>query len=91
MPRPSAAPPRELDAASTELLGLLEQRLSEPSDALLDALRERDALLDRPCAGRAGAAPARASTPSGALLVRRDDGTVTALHAGEVHLDDRML
>ena len=83
--------PSELDAALTELLGLLEQRLSEPSDALLDALRKRDVLLDRPIAWAGGSGTGAGIDPSGALLVRRDDGTVTALHAGEVHLDDRML
>ncbi len=80
--------PSELEAALAELLGFLSHRLTEPPAATLDALRARDALLDRPVAWSTGTGTGAGIDASGALLVRRDDGTVTTLHAGEVHLGD---
>ena len=78
--------PAELDAALGELLGFLEHRLEAPAGAVLDALRARDALLDRPVRWAGGSGTGAGIDASGALLVRRGDGAVIPLHAGEVHL-----
>jgi BirA family transcriptional regulator, biotin operon repressor / biotin---[acetyl-CoA-carboxylase] ligase len=78
--------PAELDTALGELLGFLEHRLEAPAGAVLDALRARDALLDRPVRWAGGSGTGAGIDASGALLVRRADGAVIPLHAGEVHL-----
>jgi BirA family biotin operon repressor/biotin-[acetyl-CoA-carboxylase] ligase len=78
--------PAELDAALAELLAFLEHRLEAPAGAVLDALRARDALLERPVRWAGGSGTGAGIDASGALLVRRDDGAVIPLHAGEVHL-----
>jgi len=78
--------PRELPRALDELLRALEARLSEPGDATLAALRERDALAGRPLRWEGGAGTGAGIAPDGALLVRRADGTLHQLAAGEVHL-----
>ena len=58
----------------------------EPAGAALAALRERDALLDRPVAWAGGEGTGAGIDESGALLVRGAGGAVTVLDAGEVHL-----
>jgi len=78
--------PRELPRALDELLRALEARLSEPGDATLAALRERDALAGRPLRWEGGAGTGAGIAADGALLVRRADGTLHQLAAGEVHL-----
>ena len=78
--------PRELPRALDELLRALEARLAEPGDATLAALRERDALAGRPLRWEGGAGTGAGIAPDGALLVRRADGTLHQLAAGEVHL-----
>ena len=78
--------PGELEAVLAELLGHLERRLGEPAGAALAALRERDALLDRPVAWAGGAGTGAGIDENGALLVRGAGGAVTVLDAGEVHL-----
>jgi BirA family transcriptional regulator, biotin operon repressor / biotin---[acetyl-CoA-carboxylase] ligase len=78
--------PRELEAALAELLAALEVRLAEPAEASLAALRARDALLDRPVAWAGGDGVGAGIGDAGALLVRRADGSVATLDAGEVHL-----
>jgi BirA family biotin operon repressor/biotin-[acetyl-CoA-carboxylase] ligase len=78
--------PGELEAALAELLGFLAHRLAEPPAAAFAALRERDALLDRPVAWSGGEGVAAGIDDGGALLVRRLDGVLVALDAGEVHL-----
>lgn len=78
--------PAGLEAALAELLETLEARLSEPAEATVSELRRRDALLDRPVSWAGGAGVGAGIDPRGALLVRRPDGTVEALDAGEVHL-----
>jgi BirA family biotin operon repressor/biotin-[acetyl-CoA-carboxylase] ligase len=78
--------PRELESALAELLGALEGWLGAASEDVLGALRERDALLDRPVAWGGGEGVAAGIDDGGALLVRAGDGTVVALDAGEVHL-----
>jgi BirA family transcriptional regulator, biotin operon repressor / biotin---[acetyl-CoA-carboxylase] ligase len=78
--------PRELEAALAELLDRLARWLAEPSSGVSATLRERDALLDRPVAWAGGDGVAAGIDDAGALLVRRADGNVVALEAGEVHL-----
>jgi BirA family biotin operon repressor/biotin-[acetyl-CoA-carboxylase] ligase len=69
-----------------EVIEALEGWLAAPADAVIDALRARDALLDREVAWSGGEGIATGIDERGALLVRRTDGSLTALDAGEVHL-----
>jgi len=78
--------PRELPRALDELLRALEARLAEPGDVTLAALRERDALAGRPLRWEGGAGTGAGIAADGALLVRRADGSLHQLAAGEVHL-----
>jgi BirA family biotin operon repressor/biotin-[acetyl-CoA-carboxylase] ligase len=79
-------PPEELDATLAELLRALEARLSEPAEACVAALRERDALLGRRLSWGAGAGTGYGIDERGALRVQLDGGGETVLDAGEVHL-----
>jgi BirA family biotin operon repressor/biotin-[acetyl-CoA-carboxylase] ligase len=79
--------PEELEPALAELLAALERRLAEPAGAALAALRARDALRGRRVRWADGAGEGAGLDERGSLLVRRDDGSVLALDAGEVHLD----
>jgi BirA family biotin operon repressor/biotin-[acetyl-CoA-carboxylase] ligase len=78
--------PAELEPALHELLGHLAARLAAPPDAALAALRARDALRDRPVRWAGGSGTGAGIDDAGALLVRRADGTLQTLAAGEVHL-----
>jgi BirA family transcriptional regulator, biotin operon repressor / biotin---[acetyl-CoA-carboxylase] ligase len=78
--------PDELGGALAELLGHLEHRLAEPVDDLLGALRERDALLDRPVSWTGGEGTGAGIDERGCLRVRLADGTETTIDAGEVRL-----
>jgi len=78
--------PRELPRALEELLRSLETRLDESPGTTLAALRERDALLDRPVRWEGGTGTGAGIADDGALLVRTGGGTVHSLAAGEVHL-----
>lgn len=78
--------PEDLEAVLAELLGRLEERLAEPAAATLSALRKRDALLDRPVRWAGGAGTGAGIGETGGLRVRREDGTIAVLDAGEVHL-----
>ncbi len=93
--------PNAIEPLFERLLEALVTRLAEPVDATLDALRARDALYGRDVAW-GGHEPQRQSErgpnkgergraegidDKGQLLVRRPDGTTTALSAGEVHLE----
>jgi BirA family biotin operon repressor/biotin-[acetyl-CoA-carboxylase] ligase len=78
--------PGDLDAALATLLHALEARLAEAPAALLDALRERDALLGRPVTWDGGSGTGAGITAAGELAVRLADGGETRLAAGEVHL-----
>jgi BirA family biotin operon repressor/biotin-[acetyl-CoA-carboxylase] ligase len=80
--RPASA----LEPTLHELLALLAQRLAEPAAACLDGLRARDALLDQPVRWDRGEGTGAGIDDSGALRVRRADGVVVTLDAGEVHL-----
>ena len=87
--RGDARPPARARSSRrcAELLGRARRAASrEPAEATLDALRARDALLGRPCAGRGGAGRGAGIDASGALRVRRRTARVDALDAGEVHL-----
>jgi BirA family transcriptional regulator, biotin operon repressor / biotin---[acetyl-CoA-carboxylase] ligase len=78
--------PSELEATLAELLEHLGRRLGEPADAALRALTERDALLGQAVAWAGGEGVGAGVDERGCLRVRRADGTVTMLDAGEVHL-----
>jgi BirA family biotin operon repressor/biotin-[acetyl-CoA-carboxylase] ligase len=78
--------PSEIEGVLAELLDTLGERLAAPPAAVLSALRERDALLGRGVAWAGGEGVGAGIDDAGALLVRRGDGTVVALEAGEVHL-----
>jgi BirA family biotin operon repressor/biotin-[acetyl-CoA-carboxylase] ligase len=80
--RPASA----LEPTLRELLGFLDRRLAEPAADCLAALRARDALLDRPVRWADGAGVGAGIDDTGSLLVRRADGVVVTLDAGEVHL-----
>jgi len=77
---------RAPEAVLTELLGALETWIAAPEDAVVDALRARDALLDRPVRWAHGEGIGAGIDADGALLVRRADGSTARLDAGEVHL-----
>jgi BirA family biotin operon repressor/biotin-[acetyl-CoA-carboxylase] ligase len=79
-------PPAELGAALRELLEHLGARLDEPAGATLAALRARDAVLGRPVRWSGGAGTGAGIDATGALRVRRADGSVDVVDAGEVHL-----
>jgi BirA family transcriptional regulator, biotin operon repressor / biotin---[acetyl-CoA-carboxylase] ligase len=78
--------PEELESVLADLLAALERRLAEPPAAALEALRERDALLDRPVAWPGGEGTGGGIDAGGGLRIRRADGTITVLDAGEAHL-----
>jgi BirA family biotin operon repressor/biotin-[acetyl-CoA-carboxylase] ligase len=67
------------------LLNSLERWLPATPDAVLEAVRGRDALLDRPVRWSGGEGRGAGIDSEGRLLVATDDGQV-ALDAGEVHL-----
>jgi BirA family biotin operon repressor/biotin-[acetyl-CoA-carboxylase] ligase len=79
-------PPEQLDAALGELLRALEARLSEPAEACLAALRERDALLGRRLNWATGEGTGNGIDERGALRVQLDGAGEALLDAGEVHL-----
>jgi BirA family transcriptional regulator, biotin operon repressor / biotin---[acetyl-CoA-carboxylase] ligase len=76
----------ELEPTLAELLGALEAHLAQPADAIVDALRGRDALLDRPVAWSGGKGLGAGIDASGALRVRLADGTLIVRESGEVVL-----
>ena len=78
--------PSEIDATLFALLRALETRLEESKLALLDALRERDALLGKPVRWDGGEGIGAGIDDGGGLLVHLPDGTTTTLSAGEVTL-----
>jgi BirA family biotin operon repressor/biotin-[acetyl-CoA-carboxylase] ligase len=77
--------PDAVEPTLERLLQRLEQWLPAPSEAVLDAVRERDALLDRPVRWSGGEGRGAGIDAEGRLLVATDDGRI-ALDAGEVHL-----
>lgn len=78
--------PEELEAVLAELLGHLDARLAQPTDDLLAAWRERDALRGREISWRDGHGVADGVDDDGRLRVRTPGGELVVLDAGEVHL-----
>ena len=75
----------DVEPALRRLLERLERWLAAAPDTILDALRERDALLGRPVRWGGGAGEAAGVDGDGRLVVVTGNGQV-ALEAGEVHL-----
>ena len=67
------------------LLQSLDQWLPAAPEEVLEAVRDRDALLDRPVRWAGGEGRGAGIDAEGRLLVTTDDGQI-ALDAGEVHL-----
>ena len=80
--------PHAVEAVMAALLDSLEQRLGHPPEQILEAWRERDALLGSRIAWDGGEGYAAGIDNSGALVVETARGRVT-LDAGEVHLRRR--
>ncbi len=78
--------PEELEPTLRRLLGALEWWLGASAAAILDAYRERDALLGREIAFSGGRGTAAGIDGEGRLVVTGPGGRRTALEAGEVHL-----
>jgi BirA family biotin operon repressor/biotin-[acetyl-CoA-carboxylase] ligase len=68
------------------LLAHLDVALDVSADEVLTAWRGRDVLFGEPVAWGDGSGVARGVDDEGHLVVELEDGTTTALHAGEVHL-----
>ena len=78
--------PDDVEPFLTALLGALERRLAAGDAEVLEAWQARDALRGRPIAWRDGAGTADGVDGEGRLRVRLDNGELTVLDAGEVHL-----
>jgi BirA family biotin operon repressor/biotin-[acetyl-CoA-carboxylase] ligase len=78
--------PADVEPTLARLIGQLERRLAEPSEATLQAWRARDALRGREIAWAGGLGRADGIDGTGRLMVALPDGGRTALGAGEVHL-----
>lgn len=78
--------PAAIEPMLAALLEALGERLGQERAAVLNAFRERDALLGRALRWQRGAGVAAGVDDAGYLLVDLPDGTRTALDAGEVHL-----
>jgi BirA family biotin operon repressor/biotin-[acetyl-CoA-carboxylase] ligase len=77
--------PDAVEPTLERLLGSLQTWLPSAPDAVLDAVRGRDALLDRPVRWSGGEGRGAGIDAEGRLLVATDGGQI-ALDAGEVHL-----
>jgi BirA family transcriptional regulator, biotin operon repressor / biotin---[acetyl-CoA-carboxylase] ligase len=77
--------PSEIEPTLTALLQALERWLGTPEDAVLDAVRGRDALLGEPVRWAGGDGRGAGIDADGRLLVDTAQGRI-ALDAGEVHL-----
>ncbi len=78
--------PAAIESTLTALLRGLARWLRQPPEAILDAVRGRDALRDRPVRWSAGAGTADGIDDQGRLLVATADRGRVVLDAGEVHL-----
>jgi len=78
--------PDAIEPTLQRLLAALERWISAPSDDVLDAVRARDALLDRPVRWSGGSGRGGGIDGDGRLIVLTDGGRV-GLDAGEVHLE----
>jgi BirA family biotin operon repressor/biotin-[acetyl-CoA-carboxylase] ligase len=77
--------PDQIEPILARLLERLEHWLAAPMATVLDAVRARDALRDRPVRWAGGAGRAAGIDREGRLVVDTAGGTV-ALDSGEVHL-----
>jgi BirA family biotin operon repressor/biotin-[acetyl-CoA-carboxylase] ligase len=75
----------EVEPFLGELLAALDARLREPARGTVEALRQRDALLDRPIHWSDRTGTAKGIDDQGRLLVATDS-ELLALESGEVHL-----
>lgn len=75
----------DVEPTLARVLDRLEHWISAAPDAVLDALRERDALLGRQIRWSGGEGQAAGVDGDGRLVVATGDGRLT-LDAGEVHL-----
>ena len=80
-------PPKAIEPLLEAVLAGLGAQLEAPVDAVLEAWRERDALLGQRVTWASGAGVAAGIDDLGRLRVRRDDGGEEALGAGEVSLE----
>jgi BirA family biotin operon repressor/biotin-[acetyl-CoA-carboxylase] ligase len=78
--------PAAVEPALGELLDALDRWLAAPSSAVIEELARRDALAGRAVRWGDGTGVGAGIDAGGRLLVRGDDGSLTALDAGEVHL-----
>jgi BirA family biotin operon repressor/biotin-[acetyl-CoA-carboxylase] ligase len=78
--------PDAIEPALERVMGLLEHWIDAPADEVLDAVRARDALLEKPVRWSGGRGRGAGIDGDGRLVVATDEGAV-ALDAGEVHLD----
>ncbi len=79
-------PPSAIEPTLQRLVEALQRRLAEPAETVLEAWRERDALLGRAVAWTGGEGRAHGIDDAGRLLVRLASGAIATLDAGEVHL-----
>jgi BirA family biotin operon repressor/biotin-[acetyl-CoA-carboxylase] ligase len=78
--------PADVETVLARVLAALQRTLSLDAGALLDAWRDRDALLGREITWSAGRGRAAGIDGAGRLVVELPGGGRTALDAGEVHL-----
>jgi BirA family biotin operon repressor/biotin-[acetyl-CoA-carboxylase] ligase len=78
--------PEQIEPTLARLLTALAGRLVEPTKALLEAYRARDALRGREIGWSGGHGRAEGIDGEGRLVVALRDGGHTTLDAGEVHL-----
>ena len=82
-------PRADVERLLPELLSALADALALEPQALLETLRERDALLGHEISWAAGHGRAVGIDGAGRLLVRLEEGRTVTLDAGEVHLERR--
>ena len=78
--------PDAIEPTLEALLRALEHRLTQPTSAMLDDVRARDALRGRRVRWAQGDGEGVGIDDAGRLLDQRADGEHAALDAGEVHL-----
>jgi BirA family biotin operon repressor/biotin-[acetyl-CoA-carboxylase] ligase len=78
--------PADVEPVLQAILAQLQQWLAAPVPELLDAWRARDVLRGREITWADGRGIAEGIDGAGELQVRRDDGELVVLSAGEVHL-----
>ena len=78
--------PGDVEPLLASLLDALQLRLGQEPAVLLSAYRRRDALRGRAVRWEHGHGVGAGIDDAGRLRVDREDGTQTALEAGEVHL-----